>query len=83
MSEWLLMVAVRPEQVTKILELTDSLNLHREAVVIPLQARNGGGVAVLSDQRLQITVPSNRAFDEWIVELRGKLASMDLSTIRH
>ena len=67
----------------KILELTDSLELHREAVVIPLLKRNGGGVAVLSDRRLQITVPSDRAFDEWIVELRDKLASIDLTSILH
>jgi len=77
------METVTPEQVMKILELTDSLNLHREAVVIPLLRRNGGGIAVLSDQRLQITVPRDRAFDEWIVELRDKLANMDLSTILH
>ena len=77
------MATVTPEQVMKILELTDSLELHREAVVIPLLKRNGGGVAVLSDRRLQITVPSDRAFDEWIVELRDKLASIDLTSILH
>ena len=77
------METVTPEQVMKILELTDSLNLHREAVVIPLLRRNDGGITVLSDQRLQITVPRDRAFDQWLVELRGKLANMDLSTILH
>jgi len=77
------MATVTPEQVMKILELTDSLELHREAVVIPLLKRNGGGVAVLSDRRLQITVPSDRAFDEWFVELRDKLANIDLTTILH
>ena len=77
------MAAVTPEYIMRILELTDSLNLHRESVVIPLVAEGYGDVAILPDQRLRITVPANRPFDEWIVELRGKLSNMDLSAIRH
>jgi hypothetical protein len=67
----------------KILELTDSFNLHREAVVIPLATEGCGSVAVLPDQRLRITIPSNVSFDEWLVELRDRLSTMDLSGIRH
>jgi hypothetical protein len=77
------MVSVTPEQVMKILELTDSFNLHREAVVIPLGTEDDGGVMVLPDQRLRITVPRNKPFDEWLLELRGKLGKLDLSAIRH
>jgi len=77
------MVTVTAEQVLKILELTDSFSLHRESVVIPLATKDRGDAVILPDQRLQIIVPNNRPFDEWLTELRGKLSSMDLSKIRH
>ena len=77
------MISVTPEQVMKILELTDSFNVHREAVVIPLGTEDDGSVTVLPDQRLRITVPRNKPFDEWLLELRGKLGELDLSAIRH
>jgi hypothetical protein len=77
------MDTISPEHVTKILELTDSFDLHREAVVIPLGMAEEGGVLPLPDKRLRITVPRNKPFDEWLVELRGTLAKMDLSAFRH
>jgi len=66
----------------KILELTDSFGLHREAVVIPLATDDQDDVVALPDHRLRITVPKNRPFDEWLVELRSKLTNMDLSAFR-
>ena len=77
------MAAVRPEQILKILELTDSFNLHREAIVIPLTMEDEGGIILLPDLRLRITVPKNKPFEEWLGELRVKLGEMDLSAIRH
>lgn len=77
------MTTVTPGHIMKILELTDSYNIHREAVVIPLAAQSHGGVVVLPDQRLRIIVPNNRLFDEWLLELRSELANMDLSAFRH
>ena len=77
------MATVTPGQVLKILELTDSFNLHRESVMIPLATKEPGGVAIMPDRHLQIIVPNNRPFDEWLVELRATLSSMDLSKIRH
>jgi len=77
------MGAVTAEHVMKILELTDALSLNREAVLIPLATEDYGSVIVLPDKRLRIAVPSNQPFDEWLVELRSKLAKMDLSGFRH
>jgi len=77
------MAAVTSQEVTKILELTDSFSLHREAIVIPLATGNLGGIEMLPDQRLRITVPSNRPFEEWLMELRGTLTKMNLSPYRH
>lgn len=78
------MGTVRPEQVLRVLELTDSFNLHREAVFIPLVTEDNGSVAVLPDGRLRIACPSSRPFDEWLSDLRARLEKMDLSTVgRH
>jgi hypothetical protein len=77
---------LRPDQILKILELTDSFNLHREAVVIPLAPEDESSVTLLPDQRLRIVVPKNKPFEEWLLELRTQLANMNLPTthqVRH
>ncbi len=74
------MTAVRPEQMLKILEVTDSLNLHRESVTIPLSTEGEGSVTILADRRVRIVVPSNKPFEDWLTELRAQLAKMDLPT---
>jgi len=67
----------------KILELTDSFNIHRESVTIPLVAEGAGSVTLLPDKRLRIVVPKNKPFDQWWNELRSQLAKMDLSSLQH
>ena len=74
------MGAVRPEQILKILEVTDSLNLHRESVMVPLSTEDEGSVTILADRRVRIVVPSNKPFEEWLTELRPQLAKMNLPT---
>lgn len=74
------MGAVRPEQIMKILELTDSLSLHRESVLIPLSTEGEGSVTILADRRVRIVVPSNKLFEAWLAELRAQLAKMNLPT---
>ena len=72
------MAALRPEQILKILEVTDSLNLHRESVLIPLSTEDDGSVTILADRRVRIVVPSNKPFEEWLTELRPVLTKMNL-----
>lgn len=75
------MVAVRPEQILKVLEVTDSFNIHREAVTIPLSADKSGSVAILPNGKLRIVCPEQSRFDDWLIELRRQLEGMDLSKI--
>jgi hypothetical protein len=75
------MAALRPEQILKILELTDSFDLHREKVLIPLGTQDEGSATTLPDGRLRIVVPTNKPFEEWLTELRAQLAKMNLSSI--
>jgi hypothetical protein len=74
------MAALRPEQILKILELTDSFNMHRERILIPLSTEDEGSVTILADRRVRIIVPSNKPFEDWLTELRAQLAKMDLRT---
>jgi len=67
----------------KILELTDSFNLHREAVIIPLALGDVGSATLLPDGRLRIVVPKNKPFEDWLVELRTELTRMNLISTHH
>jgi hypothetical protein len=67
-----------PEQIMKILELTDSFNVHREMVMIPLALDDVGSVTLLPDGRLRVVAPKNKPFEDWLMELRTQLTSMNL-----
>lgn len=75
------MSAIRTEQVLKILEITDSFNLHRESIFIPLRTEEKWSVAILPDGRLRIVCPTEH-FTTWLEELRGELQRIDLSKVR-
>jgi hypothetical protein len=72
---------LHPNQILKVLEITDSFNVHREAVFIPLLTEETGSVIILADGRLQITCPSAGSFDGWLDALRAQLGKMDLSKL--
>jgi len=76
------MSAIRPEQVLKVLEITDSLNLHRESVFIPLKAEENGSITILPDGRLRIVCPGGEQFTPWLEQLRGELQRIELSKVR-
>lgn len=75
------MVSLRPEQIIKILEITDSFNIHRESVVIPLKTEDQGSLKLLPDGKLRITCPTDRTFDRWLDEIREQLQTMDLTKL--
>jgi hypothetical protein len=76
------MSAVGPDQVLKILEVTDSLNLHRESVFIPLKTEENGNVTILPDGRLCIVSPRTEQFPDWLDRLAAELLRLDLSKVR-
>ena len=76
------LTALRSDQILKILEVTDSFNLHREAIMIPLSTKETGSVNLLADGRLKITCPSGQPFDIWLNDLRARLQKTDLSKIK-
>jgi len=68
--------AVSAGQVELILEITDRLEIHREAVVIPLPKRGAGQVRRRPDGKLEIVVPAEREFGDWLGELEGALRDL-------
>ena len=77
------MNTVTPEQILKILELTDFLNIHRESVFIPLATKGDGDISILPDGRLRIVCPSTGPFDVWLPELKARLEKMDFASVKH
>ena len=62
-------------QISRILELTDSLGLNREWVEIPLSPARPGLVRQLSNGKLEIIVDADRPFEEWLTSLPGQIQS--------
>jgi len=63
----------------RILELTDSFNIGRESVIIPLVTEEKGSITILPDGHLRIVCPEYAKFETWMKELRERLEKMDLS----
>lgn len=75
------MEIVTAQQMNRILEVSDSLSIHREAVVVPLGPEGTGSVR-LSGNKIEITVPSEGDFETWIAGLPKQIARLDLSGVR-
>ena len=68
--------AVEPHEIEQILALTDRLEIHREAVAIPLARRGPGGVKRLASGKIEITVPAESDFSEWLGGLEARLLEL-------
>jgi hypothetical protein len=69
------------KQISQILELTDSLGLNREWVEIPLSPEGSGTVRRLSNGKLEIVVPADQPFDEWLAALSETIGRVQDSTL--
>jgi len=70
-----------PREIGRILELTDGLGLHREAVMIPL-APEGSGAARIEGNRLVIRRPEEGDFEAWFDTLPASIGALDLSGLK-
>ena len=68
--------AVSFQQITKVLELTDQLEISREWVEIPLSPANPGTVTKLENGKLEIVVDAEVPFEEWLSSLEGKIKTV-------
>ena len=63
-------------QISRILDLTDSLGFNREWVEIPLSPERPGVVRRLKNGKLEIIVDADRPFDEWLSALPAQIQSV-------
>src|SRR5215475_1078641 len=56
-------------QITRILEVTDSLGLNREWIEIPLAPERPGLVRRLASGKLEIIVDAAQPFEDWLASL--------------
>ena len=68
--------AVSFQQISQILELTDQLDISREAVEIPLSPERPGTVRRLTNGKIEIVVDADLPFDEWLSTVRQTVQSL-------
>lgn len=64
------------QHITRILGVTDGLEISREAVEIPLSPESPGVVRRLSNGKLEIVVDAEIAFDDWLQALPQKIQAL-------
>jgi len=75
------MELLTPEQIADIYALTDDLGLHRNAVIVPLRARETdqeGLEMIMPDGRVLIRPPGGDRFPPWMEGLRSRLEGLNL-----
>ena len=65
--------AVSFQQISRVLELTDQLEISREWVEIPLSPASPGTVKKLPNGKLEIVVDSEVPFEDWLKTLEDKI----------
>lgn len=68
-----------PEEIDRIYQVTDGLDLNRDWVVVPLVGSDAPAERVLPDGKLLVRAPGGPAFEEWIKGLRSRLEGLNLS----
>ena len=66
-------------QIESVYRVTDGLRLHRDWVVVPMDAVARPVEVVMPDGKLLIHAPGGKGFDLWIEGLRERLEALDLN----
>jgi hypothetical protein len=66
------------EQVERVYRVTDQLGLHRDWVVVPLNAADEGLEMLHPDGKLLLRPPRGERFEPWLLGLRERLEQLDL-----
>jgi hypothetical protein len=66
--------AVTIREIQRIFEVTDALGIHREMVVIPLRPGRPGRVRKMAGGRIEIVVPAEGPFEDWLAGLAAEIA---------
>jgi len=67
--------------IARILEVTDALQLHRDWVVIPIDAAPEGREVQQPDGKIIIHAPVKERFEDWLKRLQERLMTLDLGAV--
>jgi hypothetical protein len=67
------------DQVRRVYELTDTLKLHRDWVVVPLRGSESGLEMLLPDGKLLVRPAYGDGFEKWFAGLKERLEGLDLN----
>ncbi|HEX6737390.1 MAG TPA: hypothetical protein VF310_03855 [Vicinamibacteria bacterium] len=70
------MKEVSIHHINLILQITDSLGIHRESVMIPLGTRHPGRIRRLPNGKFEIVVESEEPFEGWLGGLEAELRKL-------
>ena len=69
------------EDLDRILRVTDELDLHRDWIVVPIDASPEGHETQQPDGKVIIHAPPRSGFEAWLRGLRGRLEGLELGRI--
>ncbi len=70
------MIPIGMQEMNAVFEVTDALEISREAIQVELLPAGAGSVERLANGRVRIVLPAERALADWLPELRRRLESL-------
>jgi|GEM_PF-1456585 len=64
------------EEMRSVFGVTDSLEISREKIEVPLLKQGQGTLRRLSNGKLEITLPSGQDARQWMVEMEKKISDI-------
>ena len=64
------------QEITRILDMTDLLDLDREFIEIPLSTQSPGRIHKLPNGKIEIIVDGDLAFEDWLVVAEHQLRQL-------
>ncbi len=71
------MIPIGMQEMNAVFEVTDALEISREAIQVELLPAGAGSVERLANGRFRIVLPAERALADWLPELRRRLESLE------
>lgn len=69
------------DQIERVYRVTDALRLHRDWVVVPMDAVARPVELVMPDGKLLLHAPGGKGFELWMDGLRERLETLDLGRV--
>ncbi len=70
------MIPIGMKEMNAVFEVTDGLEISREAIQVELVPDGGGAVERLANGRFRIVLPADRELSDWLPELGRRLVEL-------